>query len=68
MLLNIIQYLPRFLILIGLLLGVGAAVMRIVRKEKLSARARGHVFFWGSVGFWSVTIGAFMILEKLLPS
>lgn len=66
MLLRIVQYLPVLLIASGLLLGVGSFALRFARKEKLTPRGRSLVFFWGSVGFWSTIIGAFMIFEKLI--
>lgn len=66
MLLRIVQYLPVLLIAVGLVLGVGSVVLRIVRKGSLTPRSRSLVFFWGSVGFWSIVIGGFMIFEKLL--
>lgn len=66
MLLRIVQYLPVLLIAGGLLLGIGSVALRLVKKEQLTPRRRSLVFFWGSVGFWSTVIGAFMIFEKLL--
>lgn len=66
MLIRIVQYLPVLLLGSGFLLGTGSLVLRLARKDKLTPRARGLVFFWGTVGFWSLVIGAFMILEKLI--
>ena len=66
MLLRIVQYLPVLLIAVGLVLGIGSVVLRVVRKGALTPRTRGLVFFWGAVGFWSMVIGGFMIFEKLL--
>jgi hypothetical protein len=64
MLLMIVQYLPAVLLGAGVLLGGTSLTLRLVRKDKLTPRAKGQVFFWGSVGFWSTVIGSFMILEK----
>lgn len=66
MLLRIVQFLPLLLIGQGLLLGGGSVAYRIVRKSRLTPMARGQTFFWGSLGFWSLVIGAFMIGEQLL--
>jgi ABC-type transport system involved in cytochrome c biogenesis permease subunit len=67
MLFRLLQFLPYLLLLVGLVLGVGGLVLRIVRRDKLTPRAKGQVFFWGSVGFWSLVIGGFMFLEQLIP-
>ncbi len=64
MLLTIVQYLPAVLLGMGFLLGGTSLTLRVFRKDKLSPRARGQVFFWGAVGFWSTVIGSFMVLEK----
>jgi FtsH-binding integral membrane protein len=66
MLLTLIQYLPAVLLGTGLLLGGGSLALRLFRKDKLSPRVRGQVFFWGAVGFWSMVIASFMVLEKFL--
>jgi hypothetical protein len=67
MLFQILQLLSPTLLLVGLVLGVGGLAVRIVRRDKLTPRQKGQLFFWGSVGFWSFVIGAFMVLEKVIP-
>lgn len=68
MLLLILNYLSLFLILVGLVLAVGGTVLAKVREDRLTPRMKAWLFFWRSLGFWSLVIGAFMIAEKFFPS
>lgn len=68
MLFALLKYLSLFLIVGGLVLLVGGTALTRVRKDRLTPRMKGQLFFWRSVGFWSLIIGAFMIAEKFFPS
>ena len=67
MLLNLLSnFLAPTLLIVGFLLLVPLSVVSLAKRKTLSARARGHLWFWRTVGFWSLTIGAFMVLQKFL--
>lgn len=68
MLLLILNYLSLFLLIAGVILLGGGALFVKARKGRLTPRLKSQLFFWRSLGFWSLVIGGFMIAEKFFPS
>jgi hypothetical protein len=60
------SYLAPTLLGLGFLLLVPGSFVSFAMRKKLSPRAKGHLWFWRSVGFWSLIIGGFMVLQKFL--
>lgn len=66
MLLLLLNYLSLFLLIIGLMLTAGGFLLARRRKDNVSPRMKSWLFFWRTIGFWSLVIGGFMIGEKLV--
>lgn len=60
------NYLALILLVAGVLWLLGGTLWARVRARRLSAMGKRWIFFFRSLGFWSLVIGGFMVAEKVL--
>lgn len=65
--LNVIaNYLSLIMVVLGLTGWLGGVFVGKRKKNSITPRAKSWLFFTKSMGFWSLVIGSFMIIEKII--
>ena len=54
--------------MLGVLLLIPLSVVAMVKKSTLSPRAKGHLWFWRTIGFWCLAIGTFMVASNVVKN